>query len=187
MKQLLDDFPISNSEYQELSDKFSKLCTYASWQLLRRNTKNNHTDEFEDINQELIMSLIRAGSYHKRQVYIEKCFDIAKKHVNDIFVLRILNELENLWKNKTRHGAGKRKFGLPQEEFLYKIVKWFVPSKKRPDKNSPLEIDETFTRYCKAICWNAQRSLGRKITKEKGLRTGVISLGSFEYLAEEEL
>ena len=72
MRSICIDFRISDEEYLELEKEFGKLTKYASWQLLRKNTKNNHTDEFDDINQELLISLLRAGSYYKRQVYIEK-------------------------------------------------------------------------------------------------------------------
>lgn len=182
MKGICDSFPISNEEYTSLENTFGQLTKYASWQLLRKNAKNNHTDDFDDINQELIMSLIRAGSYYKRQVYIEQCFEVAKKYVKDIFILQLLNGLENLWKNRTRHGANRQKYGHYQEELLYKIVKKFVPSRERPKKNAPLKIDSKFSTYCKAIAWNAQKSLGRKITKEKTIRSGIASLTDFDYL-----
>lgn len=182
MKGICDSFPISNEEYAALEKTFGQLTKYASWQLLRKNAKNNHTDDFEDINQELIMSLIRAGSYYKRQIYIEQCFTVAKKYVKDVFIFKLLEGLENLWLNRTRHGANRQKYGYYQEELLYRIVKKFVPSSERPKKNAPLEIDSKFSTYCKAIAWNAQKSLGRKITKEKTIRSGIASLSDFDYL-----
>jgi hypothetical protein len=72
-KELAREFPISNDEYQELEKSFGLLAKKASWQLLKKNSKNNHTDDFDDINQELSASLIIAGSYYKRQTYIEEC------------------------------------------------------------------------------------------------------------------
>jgi len=186
MQSITDNFPISNEEYMDLEKAFGQLTKYASWQLLRKNAKNNHTDDFEDINQELIMSLIRAGSYYKRQVYIEQCFEVAKKHVKDIFISKLVEGLENLWRNRTRHGANRQKYGAYQEELLYRIVKKFVPSRERPKKNSPLKIDNKFSTYCKAIAWNAQKSLGRKITKEKSIRAGIASLSDFDYLGSEQ-
>ncbi len=183
---ITNNFPINNDEYLALEKSFGQLTKYASWQLLRKNAKNNHTDDFEDINQELIMSLIRAGSYYKRQIYIERCFEVAKKHVNDIFMSRMLEGLEDLWRNRTRHGANRQKFGLAQENFLNHIVKTYVPKESRPKKNAPLKIDTKFTTYCKAIAWNAQKSMGRKITKEKNIRSGMTSLSDFDYLGNYE-
>lgn len=184
--QIINSFPILNEEYKKLEKAFGQLAKYASWQLLRKNTKNNHTDEFDDINQELIISLIRAGSYYKRQVYIEKCLEVAKVYVKDEFLIKILEGLEDLWLNRTRHGANRQKFGKPQEQILEKIVRRSVPLAARPKKTTPLEVDSKFTTYCKAIVWNAQKSLGRKITKEKSVRTGMASLSDFEYLGSEE-
>lgn len=186
MQRITDSFPISNEEYMDLEKAFGQLTKYASWQLLRKNAKNNHTDDFEDINQELTMSLIRAGSYYKRQVYIERCFDVAKKHVKDIFISQLVEGLENLWRNRTRHGANRQKFGSFQEDLLYRIVKKFVPPREKPKKDMPLKIDTKFSTYCKAIAWNAQKSLGRKITKEKSIRSGIASLSDFDYLGSEQ-
>ena len=180
---IADNFPINNDEYLALEKSFGSLTKYASWQLLRKNAKNNHTDDFDDINQELVMSLIRAGSYYKRQVYIERCFDVAKKHVNDIFMCKVLEGLEDLWHKRTRHGANRQKFGIAQEDLLWSIVKSYVPKEIRPKKNAPLKIDTKFTTYCKSIVWNANKSIGRKITKSKSLRSGMASLSDFDYLS----
>ena len=185
MKSICETFPLSNEEYLELERQFSHLAHYAAWQLLKKNAKNNHTDDFEDINQELLMSIVRAGSYYKRQVYIEKCFDVAKSNVTDGFVQYVLQELEHLWHNRTRHGANRQKYGPYQEELLEKIVRNFVPKDVRPQKNQPLKIDTKFATYCKAITWNAQKSMGRKITREKSIRSGQVSLSEFDYLASD--
>jgi hypothetical protein len=176
-------FPISNDEYKQLEKSFGQLTKYASWQLIRKNAKNNHTDDFEDINQELIMSLIRAGSYYKRQIYIEKCFEIAKSHVKDLFVVKLLEGLEDLWKNRTRHGANRQKYGYWQEKLLEKIINKYVPQSERPKRDTPLEIDNKFSTYCKSIVWNTNKSIGRKITKEKVVRNGSVSLSEYEYLS----
>ncbi len=184
MKGICESFPVTSEEYKELEYEFGKLAKKASWELLRKNHKNNHTDEFDDINQELIMSMLRAGSYFKRQVYIEQCLEVAKNHAKDGFLLHILEELENLWNNRTRHGANRQKYGPLQEEMLERIVKKYVAKKYRPDKKSNLLIDKKFSTYCKTIVWNAQKSMGRKITREKSLRTGQVSLSDFEYLTE---
>lgn len=180
-----DSFPISNEEYMNLDRDFGKLAKKQAWELLRKNTKNNHTDDFEDINQEVIIALLRAGSYYKRQVYIENCLEVAKSYVKDAFIGKIVEELDNLWSNRTRHGANRQKFGQPQEQLLGRIIKKFVPSSVRPNKNAPLKIDNKFVAYCKAITWNSQKSMGRKITKEKAIRGNQVSISSFDYLGGE--
>jgi hypothetical protein len=185
-KGICESFPISNEEYRALEKDFGQLTKYESWQLLRKNAKNNHTDDFEDINQELLMALMRAGSYYKRQVYIERCFEVSRKYVKDEFIIKILDELQNLWDNKTRHGANRQKFGPNQEHILNKIVLRYVPFSVRPKKNCLLEIDAKFATYAKAITWNEMKRLGRKITKEKSIRTGVVSLSDFDYLGCNE-
>lgn len=187
MKSISNGFPITNEEYECLEKQFGQLTKYAAWQLLRKNNNNNHTDDFEDVNQELIMSLIRAGSYYKRQVYIEDSLKVAKLYAKDNFIKFILTELEDLWNNRTRHGANRQKFGVHQENILNRIVKQVVPSKYRPDRKRPLKIDTKFATYCKAIAWNAQKSMGRKITKEKSLRSSQISLSHFDYLGVDTI
>lgn len=230
MKKICDVFPINDDEYVQLDKQFSNLCRYATWQLLKKNTKNNHTDEFDDINQELLMSIVRAGSYYKRQVYIERCLvkaiecvggpkaiklltsianDMTKtrtyvygNHMRQLaslalkrikastnstgeFLTLVLQELVNLWHNRTRHGARRQKYGWYQEELLDRIVRTCVPSRERPDKKQPLKIDDKFITYAKAICWNSQKSMGRRITKEKAIRSGQVSLSAYNYLGGE--
>lgn len=183
---MFESFQITNQEYLELDTKFGQLCHYAAWQLLKKNAKNNHTDELEDIAQDLRMAVIRAGVYYKRQVYIEECFDSVKHHVSDKFVKKLIDELEELWTNRTRHGANRRKFGLHQERILEHIVSRYVPADARPDKSAPLRMDAKFATYCKAITWNCQKSMGKKITREKTWRTGLASLSEYEHLGSTD-
>jgi len=175
-------FSITNEEYEMLNAKFGDLSNFQAWQLLKKNTKNNHTNEFDDIVQELRMHLIIAGTYYKRQIYIEKCLEVVWKYARDPFIKNIINELISLWKNRKRHGANRQKFGPHQEKILSNILKMIVPPKERPSKKSPLELDSKFAIYCKAIAWNCQKNLGKKITKEKSIRTGLTSLSEFDYL-----
>lgn len=185
MKDVFEAFPISDAEYGELDTKFGRLCFHAAWQLLKKNAKNNHTDELEDIAQELRLAIVRAASYYKRQVYIVRSFQAAVARVDDDFVARILTQLGRLWENRTRHGANKVVFGAPQEELLEQVVRAHVPPGERPDKDAPLEIDTKFVVYCKAITWNCQKSMGKKITREKSMRTGMVSLSEFGHLARD--
>jgi hypothetical protein len=182
MLDIVHNFPITEAEFFDLDKKFSKLCWHAAHELKKKNTNNNFLDDAEDIKQELQMSMLRAGSYYKRQVYIEKCFEIAKNYVSDQFMMKVLKELENLWSNRTRHGANRQKYGHFQEKILDKIVNKFVPKEHRPKKDAPLKIDTKFTTYCKAIVWNGQKSMGKKITREKSIRSGMVSLSEFDFL-----
>jgi hypothetical protein len=183
MLDICTNFSINEQEYAELEHRFGRLCWHAAHELKKKNSRNNYTEEAEDIKQELQMSMLRAGSYYKRQVYIEKCLTVAKKHAKDNFVVRIIDELDNLWRNRTRHGANRQKFGAFQETLLHKIIRQVVPKEERPDKNANLKIDSKFATYCKAIVWNGQKSMGKKITREKTIRSGLVSLSEFDHLA----
>jgi hypothetical protein len=185
MNDIFANFPITESEFSELDKKFGKLGYYAAHQLRKKNSRNNFTDDIDDISQELQLSVIRAGSYYKRQVYIERSLLVALQFAKDHFLQTILNELCELWDNRTRHGANRQKFGRYQEILLQRIVNKIVPKHVRPDKAAELEIDTKFARYCKQIIWNAQRSLGKKITREKPIRSCMVSLGDYNYLAKE--
>ena len=182
MKSIIEAFPISESEYQELEKAFGQLCYYAAWQLARKNTKNNHQNDVDDFHQELIFSVIRAGSYYKRQVFIEKSLEVARLWAHDPFLKALVEELQVLWDNRTRHGANRQKFGRFQERLLKNIVRQVVPSSIRPSRRQRLKIDAKFATYCKQIIWNAQRSMGKRITREKPIRSGQVSLSDYDYL-----
>lgn len=181
MKNICDAFPISEEEFVDLSVKFKDLCYFAAWELTRKNTGNNHQNDIEDFQQDLLISVLRAGSYYKRQIYINQCFDICFKYCDDEFEFELLTSLKELWDNRTRHGANRQKFGPHQEELLDKLVRRFVPKNERPKRKARMSINPTFATYCKQIIWNAQRSLGKKITREKPLRTGLVSLSEFDF------
>lgn len=185
MNEICKSFPITEQEYLELDDRFGKLTWHASHELKKKNSRNNYTDDPEDIRQELQMSMLRAGSYYKRQVYVEKCLVAAKKYAKDPFMKHIIEELEGLWANRTRHGANRQKYGPFQEKLLEKIVNRVVPKEDRPNKSEPLKIDTKFATYCKAIVWNGQKSMGKKITREKSIRNGLVSLSEFDYLGSK--
>lgn len=182
MKDICNNFPITEKEYKELNKKFGKLCYYAAHQLKKKNSKNNIVEDIDDINQELQLSIIRAGSYYKRQIYIEKCLKLSKMNVKNEFLAMIVNNLDILWNNRTKHGASRQKFGDYQEFLLDKAVKLCVPEENRPSKHDSLKIDCKFSTYCKAIVWNGQKSMGKKITKEKNIRSGLCSLSEYDYL-----
>jgi len=184
---ICSNFPVTESEFSELDKKYGKLCEYISWELIRKNTRNNHTDDQQDISQELKIALIRAASYFKRQVYIESCLELCDKYAKDKFTKLLVKQLTNLWENKTKHGAARQKFGPHQESMLDDLIKKVIPSRERPSKNKPLKIDSKFGIYCKSITWNQQKSMGKKISREKEFRVGCISLSEFDYLGSKGL
>ena len=182
MNLISKTFPITEKEYEALNKKFGKLCYYASWQLHRKNSNNNHDYEIEDFQQELMISVLRAGSYYKRQCYIEECFNCIKDNTKNKLILKSLSKLFKLWLNRTKHGANRQLFGIPEEKTLEKLVRMTVSKKLRPKKDANLIMDTKFDTYAKQILWNAQRSLGKKISKERPIRSGQVSLSDFDYL-----
>lgn len=183
---IFDEFKISDEEYAELDQEFGKLCYKAAWELKRKNFKNNYTDEIEDIVQDLRWSMSRACIYTKRQRYIEESLQAIKTYCNDEFIAEIVAELNNLWDNKTRHGANKQKFGEYQEEILNTLLNNYVPEDNRPDKKTRLQVDAKFSNYCKTVIWNRSKNLGKKITRERSIRSGLVSLSEFSFYAEEK-
>ena len=183
MDYILRSFRVTDDEYNRLDGLFGDLAQYAAWQLIKKNVRNNHTNEQEDVVQELRWSLIKAGCYYKRQIYLEESFRVAriyaKKHSE---IKSLVDELEDLWNNRTRHGANRQKFGICQERVLDQIITKYVPKLYRPKKDRPLQIDSKFKTYCKAITWNCQKSIGKKITREKVIRSGMVSLSEYDYL-----
>lgn len=185
LETIVNTFPITTEEYEILDKNFGRLCHYAAWQLKKKNSQNNQLNEPEDDVQELRIALIRAGSYYKRQTYIEECFQALYVHARDRFIRRLLKHLLKLWADRRRHGANRQKFGEFQEEILERLVKKHVPKEFRPVRDQPLRLDAKFTTYCKQIIWNAQKSLGKKITRDKSWRTGLVSLSEYDYLATQ--
>jgi hypothetical protein len=184
MEHIYRYFPVTDEEYMALEERYGKLTKYQSWQLIRKNNNNNHTEDPEDFFQDLSISLLRAGSYFKRQTYIERCLQLCGKYAKDRFLKRLIKELRVLWGNKTRHGANRQKFGPHQEKLLAQLVRTLVPPAERPARDAPLLIDHPkFRTYCKAITWNEQKAAGKKITREKSLRAGQVSLSEYDYLS----
>ena len=182
LETIVGNFPVTEREYQILDEKFGNLCHYAAWQLQKKNARNNHTNDPDDDVQELRIALIRAGSYYKRQTYIEQCFKTLNEHAKDKFIKKLVAQLQQLWTDRRRHGANRQKFGEFQELLLDRLVKKHVPKEKRPRRDQPLRLDAKFSTYLKQIVWNAQKSLGKKITREKSWRTGLVSLSEYDYL-----
>ena len=181
LRNIFHSFQLTNSEFEMLRKKFGDLCRYEAWQLLRKNLKNNHTDDFDDIQQDLLLAMSKAGIYFKRQTYLAAALDAVSEHVTDPFLVMIVGCLRNLWKNKRLHGASKQTFGQKQEAILAKLI-MTVPAEHRPDPRKPLEMCPELAVYCKSITWNQQRALGRQISKNMGFRNGVVSLSEYSHL-----
>lgn len=184
LESITSTFPISTAEYEALDQRFGKLAYYAAWQLKKKNSKNCLTNDPEDDVQELRIALMRAGSYFKRQSYIESCLDVLTICVKDKFIKAIVKQLKKLWADRRKHGANRQRYGLFQELIMERLVRKHVPRSMRPDKNKALDISPKFATYAKQIIWNAQKSLGKQITREKDWRKGLVSLSEFDYLAQ---
>lgn len=182
MSSIYKNFPITSDEYLLLEKKFGQLCYYAAWQLTRKNSGNNHQCDLDDFQQELMLAVLRAGSYYKRQVYIDKSFSMLGSKKLDKVCKTMLDELCQLWRDRTRHGANRQKFGDHQESLLKQFCVSFLNDEEIPDIKKNLVFDTKFFTYCKQIVWNAQRNLGKKITREKPIRSGQVSLSDHDYL-----
>jgi hypothetical protein len=185
LETIVNKFPITEVEYKILEEKFGSLCYYAAWQLKKKNSQNYFSNDplGEDDVQELRIALLRAGSYYKRQTYIESCFKQLEKNVKDSFNKKILKNLQKLWDDRRRHGANRQKFGEHQEHLLDRLVFKYIPKKDRPNKYNHVIIDSKFATYAKQIIWNATKQIGKKITREKSITTGLVSLSEFDYLS----
>jgi len=176
-----DKFSVTSEDYDILDREFGELCQYQGWQLIKRNSKNNHTDDQEDVAQEMRMSLIIAATYHKRQVYIKNCLELCDKYVDDVFCRKVLKHLSDMWFKRTKDGSKRKKFGQHQEEVLDNLLHEFVPDSEKPEVNAPLDMNGEFSNYAKSVTWNRQKTLGKKITKEKGIRTGLVSMSEYDF------
>lgn len=182
LETIINNYPVTEEEYLELDARFGNLCHYASWQLKKKNSRNSMTNDPDDDVQELRIALLRAGSYYKRQTYIENCFTALDAHVTDKFIKILVSQLQQLWTDRRRHGANKQKFGEFQELILDKLIAKHVPKDVRPSKTAQLKVCTKFATYAKQIVWNAQKALGRDITKYKCIRNGMVSLSEHAHL-----
>lgn len=185
-KSIFRTFPLTNDEYAELESRFGDLCKFQSHQLRRKNLKNNPGFDLDDFIQDQRMALFTAGCYYKRQMYIVSSLALVKEYAKDSFTEQVCRELQSLWDNRKRHGANRQKFGEHQERLLTRLVRQCVPRHLWPRKNRPLEFDHKFTNYCKSITWNKQKTNGRKISKERSFRSGLVSLSEFSYLDKDD-
>ena len=180
ISSILVSFPITQKEFDQLEDLFGDLVHHMAWQLKRRNAQNNLTDELEDIEQELRISIMRAASYYKRQVYIHECLRFAQRKVKDPMLRAIVKKLRKCWIGRKR--VRKRRFNDHHEAILEQLIQNFP---NRPSRTAELVVDTKFITYCKSIAWNCLKNMGKKISKERSLRCGLVSLYYNDFLAPE--
>lgn len=179
---IFKEFHITSDEYEALEKDFDKLCYHIAHDLKKKNSNNNFIDDVEDVTQDLRCYLIYAGSYYKRQVYIERCFACLEGVLSNELMYLIYKELSLLWTHRSESKKVGQKFGRYHEKLLVKLVKKYIPKAKRPNPQEKLVIDAKCSNYCKSIVWNRQKALGKKITKEKNIRTGQVSLSEHSHL-----
>ncbi len=66
-------FPLLDSEFEFLQEKYGKLCWFAATKLNKGYNKT--PEDLEDFHSEMIIGMCRAGSYYKRQTFIENTFN----------------------------------------------------------------------------------------------------------------
>jgi hypothetical protein len=177
-------FPSPKTNIKNLSEDLETLSTSNLGSSKKRNVNNNYIDDQEDIVQDLRIAMLRAGSYFKRQTYIEASLKAVLEHTNhkDSFEHLVAGKLAELWDDRKRHGANRQKFGPLQERLLERLSRNTSPKSVVRIVNKPLQIDHRFVAYCKGITWNEQKRLGKMITREKSIRCGMVSLSEFDFL-----
>lgn len=165
-------FPITNEEFLRLEKQFDNLLHFAGWKLLRGNEGGLHTEQEEDVYQELRIAMLKAASYYKRQTWVEACLESlpdspAKQRLTD------------RWNGRAHHKRGAS-FGEHEEQELKRLIERMP---ERPDCDTPLVIDAQFRTYAKSIIWNHEKQMGKRIGKEKPLRAGCVSLSENQHLS----
>lgn len=184
--EMYKKFKVSDEEYVEMCNKFKKLCYAQAWDVIRRNSSNNHNFDIEDLIQTQLLSALKSTIYLKFYRYTEKCFAVCEKYVSTKKDKKLLDKLLGFWNNRKRHGAHRRTFNSQHEEQLEELVLKLVPEKEIPKPQDPIEMDAAFGVYFKSCTWNSTRSVGKSITKEKNLRVGMCSLSDYDYLGTYE-
>jgi hypothetical protein len=185
-------FPITSEEFLRLEKQFDNLLHFASWKLLRGNEGGLHTEQEEDIYQELRIAMLKAASYYKRQTWVEACFKVLQENVlanhgeicgkTPLIRGRFQLEVERLsdrWSGRAHHKRGAS-FGEHEEQELKRLIERMP---ERPDCDTPLVIDAQFRTYAKSIIWNHEKQMGKRIGKEKPLRAGCVSLSENQHLS----
>jgi hypothetical protein len=169
-------YPISDQEYGELDKKYGKLCWFAASKLAGKQHRT--PEDLDDFHAEIQIGMCRAGSYYKRQTFIEKAFDYLDQHKLSKDDKSKINDLKEIWFTK------KSAFTEDKEDILRAILDSKQKETKEIDGNVSLEFDEKFKIYCKAIIWNTAKALGQQISKENSARASEMSLDECPFIDE---
>lgn len=170
-------YPVTDSEFEILEKKYGKLCWFAASKLASSNNKSE--EDLQDFHSEILIGMFRAGSYYKRQTFIENVFeflDNCKIYMKNED-LNILKTLKTCWNRKAN-------FTEKQEVIIRELLEEYKNSSNinAPSEKDPLLMDSKFDIYCKAIIWNTQKALGQNISKENEHKNKEISLDEWSFL-----
>ena len=188
-------YPVTDAEFEVLDEKYGKLCWFAASKLASANRKSE--EDLQDFHSEILIGMFRAGSYYKRQTFIESTFKYLDK--SRVFMssedLADLNLLQKMWYQRKayfteihevliREVLGKYTDALEEKtpsdkeplEFNPANQKTYVNANGETKKVNPFEV------YCKAIIWNTKKSLGQAISKENEHKCKEVSLDEWNFL-----
>jgi hypothetical protein len=165
-------FPITEDEFNKLEEKYGKLCWFAANKLAA--SQHRSPEDLDDFHSEIQIGMCRAGSYFKRQTFIENAFQFLRSQELSKSDKKEFDDIENLWNTK------KSRFGIKEEDNLRSILDNY--NEKDFDYSIPLDFDEKFKVYCKAIIWNTYKALGQQMSKENSVRSSEISLDEWPFL-----
>lgn len=169
-------YSVTTSEWSELEKKLGNLCRTITWQLLRQN-KMACIENFDEWNPEVQMALVRAACYYKRQCYLQAAIEHVDSVIDELtdYDKSEASDLLRQWTSKPKNGQPR--FSREHELRLDALIsKTAGPSRER------LVLDSDFVPYAKRIMWNAQKTIGKKLTSAKK-EIAMISLDECEFLA----
>jgi len=175
-------YPITNQEFEVLEEKYGKLCWYAATNLAFTNGKSEEDRQY--FHSEILIGIFRAGSYYKRQTFIENVFEYLDKYKDEMESSDIFNleKLKDTWKHKAN-------FTETHEIIIREILKKYenISKEECPKDNFSLIFDDKFEIYCKAIIWNTKKSLGQAISKDNENRRKEVSFDDCQFLEHENI
>ena len=168
-------FCITSTEYIQIKDKIGDLPWTIGWQFLRQSPPNAHTEEIEDLSQDVWLSICGAVHCIKRQKYVKEAFKLIEKfNPNN----KEKQRLEDRWNH--RAGTGKKSFHIEEELELRNLVNQTIPKEIRPDPYLELKINDKILPYLKSAMYNkSKRKIGTNI-KERPLRKSSISIQTLQ-------
>ena len=167
-------YPVTDEEFDYLVQKYGKLCWFAATKL--GNQKHRLPEDLSDFHSEIQLGMCRAGSYFKRQTFLEKCFTHLEQSDLSSEDKSILEEIQKIWNTK------KALFGEKEEDRLLELFNKYRDNVDFSDHDR-LIFNEKFEVYCKSIIWNTTKTLGEHISRENSLRASEISLDEYPFIA----